>query len=263
MNRLIFLGSGGGRTVMFTQARHTGGIYLELSGKKFVIDPGPGSLLNARNLRLKIDDLDAILLSHRHVDHSTDVNAYIDGIDGVALIAEKTSIEGDDDFPVVTKYHQKKAKYVIPAVEEQEFAIGDVKIRTTKAVHTSPTIGFVIEGEKKIGYTADTIYYDDMEKYYDGVDVFIANVLVPYKKTPHLLKHFSVDDVIKVINKMERKPKMAVITHLSMWMLRNNPSEQARIIQKSTGVKTIAARDNLEINLSSFGENEKLDKFMK
>jgi len=264
MNRIIFLGSGGGRTILFTQLRHTGGIYLELDGKSFLIDPGPGSLYHARKLRLKVEKLNAILLSHRHVDHSNDVNAYLDGLTNTALIAEKTSLTGDEnDTPVVSKYHQEKTKSIRAVVQDEEIALGDIKIKTTLAEHTCPTIGFIIEGSRKIGYTSDTVFYDGIEKYFDGVDVLIANVLVPHGKKPFLLKHLSVDDVVKMVNRMTIKPELIIITHLSMWMLKNSPYEQARFIQKNTGVKTIAAKDNMEINLDTLNEkNEKLKKFL-
>ncbi len=264
MNRLVFLGSGGGRTITFTQIRHTGGIYGELDGNNFIIDPGPGSISNARRLKLRIEKINIVMLSHRHVDHSTDVNAYLDGLSNATLIAEKTCLTGDeDDTPVVSKYHQEKAKFIRGVSSDEEIAVDNIKIRTTRAEHTSPVVGFVIEGSKKIGYTADTIYFDGIEKYYDGVDIFIANVLVPHGKIPTMVKHFSVDDVAKTVNGMKFKPKLIILTHLSMWMLKNNPYEQAKFVEKNTGVKTLAAHDDMEINLDTLNEhNEKLKKFI-
>lgn len=259
MNRIVFLGSGGGRTIMFTQVRHTGGIFIELDGKKMIIDPGPGSICNARRIKLDIDGTELILLSHRHVDHATDVNAYLDGLD-TGLIAERTSIEEEH---VVSPYHLSKAKFVKLVSEGEEIAVPPLKIRTTKCVHTSPAVGFVIEGTKKIGYTSDTVYYDGMERQFDGVDVFIANVLVPHGKTPNVLKHFGVDDVIKTVNSMNVKPKLIVLSHLSMWMLRNNPSEQAFIVKKMTGVRTIPAKDDMVVDLDNLSEHDgKLSKFL-
>ncbi len=258
MNRIVFLGSGGGRTITFTQVRHTGGMFVELDGKKIIIDPGPGSICNARRIKLDVDGTELILLSHRHVDHSTDVNTYLDGL-SAGLIAERTSIEEEH---VVSPYHLNKAKFVKLVSEGEEIAIPPLKIRTTKCVHTSPAVGFIIEGTKKIGYTADTVYYDGMEKQFDGVDILVANVLVPHGKTPNVLKHFGVDDVIKMVNSMNVKPKLIVLSHLSMWMLRNNPSEQAFIVKKMTGVRTIPAKDDMVVDLDDVNaENETLNKF--
>ena len=53
---------------------------------------------------------------------------------------------------------------------------------------------------------------------------------------------------IDLIN--EVKPKVAVMTHLGLKMISNNPVTEAKKISKKTGVKTIAAFDGLSFNVN-------------
>jgi len=44
-NRIIFLGTGGARVVVFKQIRASGGIWFSIDGTEFLLDPGPGALI--------------------------------------------------------------------------------------------------------------------------------------------------------------------------------------------------------------------------
>ena len=85
--KIIFLGTGGGRHVMFSQSRKTGGLFFDL-GTKFIVDPGPGSLVHAVALGLQPEKWNGVVLSHYHIDHSTDANVFLDGLKEPFLIAE-------------------------------------------------------------------------------------------------------------------------------------------------------------------------------
>ena len=56
MNYVKFLGTGGGRVVVFRQLRHSGGIWINLEGINILVDPGPGSLI--RIFENNLDPLD-------------------------------------------------------------------------------------------------------------------------------------------------------------------------------------------------------------
>jgi hypothetical protein len=58
----------------------------------------------------------------------------------------------------------------------------------------------------------------------------------------------------------EAKPKLCLITHFGTTMLNANPEKQADIIEKKTGVRTIAAQDGQQIDLKNLSEKQaKLD----
>ncbi|MFA5317109.1 MAG: MBL fold metallo-hydrolase [Dehalococcoidales bacterium] len=82
---IIFLGSGGARFMMISQLLATGGIWLSLAGTEILIDPGPAFLVGAVKRKLRADKLSAIILSHRHLDHSGDVNVMVEAMTGVGF----------------------------------------------------------------------------------------------------------------------------------------------------------------------------------
>jgi len=81
-NFIKFLGTGGARFVVSKQLRASGGIWLSYQGTQVIIDPGPGALVKALSSRPKLDPakLDGIILTHRHLDHASDVNIMIEAM---------------------------------------------------------------------------------------------------------------------------------------------------------------------------------------
>lgn len=247
-NRILFLGTGGGRHVMHTQIRKTGGIYVELDGKKFIIDPGPGSLINAHALKLSPETWSGVMLSHMHVDHSNDANLMLDGMKDPFLIAEEHCLMNSENyFPYITKYHQSKS-LVYPISAGKTVDTG-IEVGACKADHYSPTVGFKISGSSIIGYSSDGAYYKGQEKFFEGCDILILNVLVPEGKEIEPHRHMSVDGAISLLKALDKKPKICILTHFSFWMLRAGVAKQTNLIKSATGVNVVPAEDFMEIAL--------------
>jgi len=64
------------------------------------------------------------------------------------------------------------------------------------------------------------------------------------QRIPH---HLSTEDAGYLIEKT--KPEMAVITHFGMRVIQENPETQARWIEERSGVRTVAARDFMMLEL--------------
>ena len=72
-NFIKYLGTSGGRFSMIRQLRSTGGLWFRYGGVQGVIDPGPGSLAHicAARPALEVASADVVMLTHKHIDHST------------------------------------------------------------------------------------------------------------------------------------------------------------------------------------------------
>lgn len=56
-----------------TQAYHGGGLYFNWSGFGIAIDPGYHFVENMHNVGLSILDIDAVVITHEHIDHTNDI----------------------------------------------------------------------------------------------------------------------------------------------------------------------------------------------
>ena len=82
MSFIKFLGTAGARFVVMKQLRASGGVWLSVGETNLSIDPGPGALVRCLNSKPKLEPstLDGILLTHKHLDHSGDVNVMIEAM---------------------------------------------------------------------------------------------------------------------------------------------------------------------------------------
>jgi phosphoribosyl 1,2-cyclic phosphodiesterase len=105
----------------------------------------------------------------------------------------------------------------------------------------------------EIGYSSDTEYFEGIEEQFRGVKLLVLCVLRP--RGAPIKGHLCTDEAIKILN--ELRPELCVITGFGMRMIYSNPENEARFIEESTKIKTIAARDNMRLNLEEKEENRK------
>lgn len=259
MSGVTFLGSGGGRMVVLNQFRASGGFWLNLDGVNILQDPGPGSLVMVHKFKFKPRDLDAIILSHRHIDHSNDVNIMTEAMTGGGfhprgkLIAPSDCLNSD---PVILEYIRSLVN-IIEIKEGMEITLGNIKLKyPIKTMHPCETFGPIYEfSSGKLGYIPDTEYFPELAGAYKGVDYLIINVV--RMKTDKRIRHLNISEAEKLIN--EIRPKKAILTHFGLQVLKANPELQAKKITGNTGVEVVAARDELKVE---FDGKEGLDKWV-
>jgi ribonuclease BN (tRNA processing enzyme) len=237
---ILFLGTGGGRVVLATQARFTGGFLIKSKSHQIHVDPGPGALLRMKMLGEEARKTDMVCLSHNHTDHVGDLRGISEALNKAKLIAVKECLRGEQ--PIMGKAYKRFFERIYEISENQELALDDLKIRTTKTKHNADCVGFIFEIDNRIiGYTSDTGYFKSLPRQFEGVEVLIINVLRPDNEL--LGNHLATDEVIKILNGMKKKPRAVIITHFGMKMLRAGPLNQARKISIGTGLFCRAADD--------------------
>ncbi len=245
-----------------TQRRMTGGLRIDgIDGKNIHIDPGPGALVRTYQFGLNPLKLDAVLVSHSHTDHYSDAEVLIEAMTrGMtrkkgAVIGSRSVIEGYKQFgPCISKYHLSKPNVSVLEANNTT-KLGNIKIKATKTVHGDPmAVGFNLKiKDFSLSYTSDTEYFEDLHKYHAGADVLIASVIRP--RNERLRGHMCTEDFIKLVN--EVSPKFAIMTHLGMKIVMNDAKKEARIVEESTGVKTVAAFDGMKKDLDVFMTKQK------
>jgi phosphoribosyl 1,2-cyclic phosphodiesterase len=253
--KITFLGTGGGRVVVSNQVRATGGWILEMDGEMLHIDPGPGALVRAKQYGVRLKYLTGLLVSHCHPDHYSDLEVAIEAMTlGTTrkkgtLITNEFAIKGGENFhPIVSRYHLNALKKHHALKPGESASIGRIKVTATKTKHgNARAIGFVFKGSKTIGYTSDGEYYPGMEDRFRGCDCLVMNCLRPRNNT--WPEHMNINQAARLV--MAVKPRLAVLNHFGMLMIRAGVEKETAWIEKDTGIDTIAAKDGMVISLES------------
>ena len=273
---LVFLGTGGGRFTTITQKRRTGGIRILSNRLNLHLDPGPGALIYSLEAGLNPQNLNAVLVSHRHPDHYANAEILVEAMTRGMLkkrgivAAPPNILSGNmKTGPIISTYHQQMTKNAIALKPGVNFTVGNTKIVTTETKHTDPeTVGFRLEIPEvgAIGYTADTEYFEGIEEEYKGVRILIISVMRPLGSP--WTGHMTPNEAAEVVDAV--KPEMAVATHFGMKMLFSEPNYEIELIEEKTGVPTVAAFDGMKlrvgkkITVGKMGRKQQdLDDFLK
>ena len=249
-DRVTFLGTAGARVMVATQLLASGGLWFDLGGTELLLDPGPGTLVRAVEKKLKPMRLAGIILSHRHLDHSSDVNAMIEAMTEGGFQRRGTVYAPRDaleDDPVVLRYLRAYVRRIETLEEGGSYRIGDVSFHTPiRHIHSVETYGIVFETPRHtISCVVDTRYFDELCTHYHG-DLLIVNVVL--REGGMLIDHLSAADAGRLIDKV--RPKTAILTHFGMSMWRAHPWEVAARLSEQTGVRVIAATDGMTFDLA-------------
>ncbi len=252
--RITFLGTGGGRHTTMYQVRSTGGMLIEHDGRFLHVDPGPGALTQMHRIRYDLTRTDSVVVSHCHPDHYSDAESVIEGMTRGgwtkrgSLYGSKTVISGENGLgPCISDYHRRIVSNV------SQFAPGDVldidglETDICRADHSDPTnVGFRFHTEHGIvSYVSDTAYSDEIADQYIGSRVLILPVTTPMGN--RIKYHLCTDDAITFIDRV--RPELAIFIHLGVVIIRKGPEAQAEMAEEATGVKTIAGRDLMVLDV--------------
>ena len=255
--RVLFLGSGGARFVVARQLRASGGMWFHFGATQVQVDPGPGALVRAlshvpaRNPR----ELDAIVLSHKHLDHAGDINAMIEAMTAGgfrrrgALFAPRDAFEGASLLQPYAAAFVERCEVLEPS--SAGYRVGEVNIASSPLHHHAvETLGIHFE------YRGLRVAYLPCGRYDEAIvadyaahrpDVLIVNVL-RFEDTMQV-DHLTWSQARAIVAAV--RPSLAIFQHFGTKMLEQNPARLAQAVEDDLGLRAIAAYDGLEIDLST------------
>jgi len=247
-----FLGTAGARFVMIKQLRASGGIWISYKGINVLVDPGPGSIVRCASSKPKLDPtkLDALILTHRHLDHSADINVMIEAMTeggfkkrGV-VFCPADAMEED---PVILRHTQAFPQKIEILEGNKIYTVGDFEFHTSmRHIHPVETYGLKFKIKNtSISLLTDTKYFKELLDFYKTDVLIIAVVFFqPHPGIDHL-NLYDAESLIKDI-----KPKKAILTHFGMTMLKAKPHIQAEALSKKLGIEVQAAYDGMTLDFS-------------
>lgn len=245
-----FLGTAGARFVMINQLRASGGLWIATRGKSILLDPGPGSIVRCASSRPRLDPskLEAIILTHRHLDHSGDVNVMIEAMtEGGfkkkgALFCPQDALGLD---PVILNYTRTFPERIEILEENKKYKVEDFLFQTSmRHIHPVENYGIKFEiGKIGISYLSDTRYFRGLNQFYNTQIIIIC---VVFKEPRAGIDHLCLDDVKQIIS--DNKPEKAILTHFGMSMLKAKPHLIAQELSRELNTEVVAAYDGMTLD---------------
>jgi ribonuclease BN (tRNA processing enzyme) len=183
-----------------------------------LVDVGPSVVRRLLENGFTTRDIDVIVLTHFHVDHTADLSTFLfaSNYDVIAR-TKKLSIVGGkglNDFYrgllVVYPWLTPKS-YEISFYEMEEGSIKEngMLITTAPMVHNNESIGVRIEANKSVTFSGDTDYTETLVELARDTDLLVVECSFPEKKVNG---HLDLAAVQKVVD--EAKPKRVILSHL-------------------------------------------------
>ncbi len=192
------------------------GYLLQEQGYNLLIDCGNGVLSRLQEY-LDFVELNAVMLSHLHPDHYSDILIMRYGL-AIARNNGRRSEplkiyappEPENDFE---RLFYKDHYSVEPIGPGQNFRLGPFNIQTDSVLHAIPGVAIKVESATGIlVYSGDTEYYSGLEDFASGADFFLceANYLDQDIKNS-LPNHLSASQAARVAARAE--VKRLLLTH--------------------------------------------------
>lgn len=255
-NFVRYLGTGGARFTMIHQYRATGGIWFRYAGLNGVIDPGPGSLVQICSAYplLNPEDIRTLLLTHRHIDHSTDINVLTEAMTaggkqkrGSILVTRDAAFEKD---PVLLEYSAAQAENVYEMHDGEKIKLeGGVIVEPVKHLHHGvDCFGLIFEkrGFPTWGVISDTHPLDELSVRYKKCKYISLNCTMKIQRP--WVDHFSLPDVSELLETLH--PRLLTLSHLGKMIIEGHPDRLASQLSTER-TRVAAARDGMIIDLDT------------
>ena len=188
-------------------------IYIETDGVHILVDPGPD--LRQAALREGFTQIDAVLVTHEHKDHT----AGIDDIRTFNYIMRRAipfyaqprvtdTIRREYAYAFNEPHYPGAPELILNPISDEPFDVQGVAVTPITVMHgTLPTTGFRIGN---FAYITDAKYIpaDQMTKL-QGLDTLVINALRVEQHPAHL----SLGESLQII--ADLKPRCAYLTHIS------------------------------------------------
>ncbi len=224
--RITILGSSG----MFqTLDRACAGYLLEVDDKRVWLDAGAGTWLNLQR-HIDYADLDGVVLTHAHPDHTTDVlQAYHarrygqdEPMDVIPLWAPQSTLDRITGFSKGVE----DAFDLIAIDSDRDLVVGSAHLTFVDMVHPEPTLGVRIAQDSRVAaFSSDTGAEADFETLASGADVFLCEA-TSQDSDPVWEGHLRASQAAEIAARVG--VKKLVLTHLRPGRDHERTLEEAR-----------------------------------
>lgn len=193
----------------------TSSYLLNVNGKNILLDCGAGAFSRLVS-HVKPEDIDVIILSHFHLDHTSDIGVLI-------YYYQVLSANGNTKKPLVfcpegggPLFEMVSAcpYFEVNLVRGGEISmLEDIDFEFFPMRHPVECVGVKISSNgKTFAYTGDTNVCDSVEDLYEGADVVLADGCFVRQDWANIKPHLSIEYIVELTNKYGNK---SIISHIN------------------------------------------------
>jgi len=253
--KLTILGSG---TSVPHPARAASAYWLETSRGLLLLDMGSDTAHRMAQERLDWPNLDAIWISHFHLDHMGGLTPFLFGLKWARQTKNRTKplrvfgpeglrriIEAVDSSNNYRLFEQSFPVELVEVGPDADFQIlPGIVTNTLSTPHTPESLALRLKDEysKLFVYTSDTGFSEDLVQFAKHADLLLMEC--SYRRNKPVQKHLELADAMRLAH--ESMPQRVVLTHLYQEWDDFDLAAEARTLWSG---ETIEAKDGLRLEI--------------
>jgi len=187
-------------------------------GVNVLVDVGPAVVRRLLERGYEVDDVDVVVLTHFHVDHTADLSTFFfaSNYGKIPRVKPLTIIGGKG---LARFYRGLRAIYpwiapksydlTVKRLVNDSLKISGLTITTAPANHNPESITVRLEAKTSITFSGDTDLSANLVRLAEKTDMLVAECAFPERKVKG---HLNLSALDKIVQKAQ--PKRVILTHL-------------------------------------------------
>ena len=215
MMNLTILGTG---TATPSLRRASSSYLIQAARRNILIDLGPSVVRRLLETGLTVNDIDLVVLTHFHPDHTADLVTFLFACNyGEPQRSKPLTILGGPGLERFVARLARAWRWVMPtgyeltlkSMQAGAWEWEGLRIRTARMSHNRESIGVRIEEDRAVVFSGDTDYSANLIRLARGVDLLVVECSFPEQKVKGHLDLASLERIVA-----RAKPRQVLLSHL-------------------------------------------------